>query len=262
MDDSSDWEVLSAEYYDGGSEISASPSYISDEEGGEGGSDDSPQVRQRLSQEAHFPKISEPLDGILEGAMVEVGFHTPRKFSRNFEEVHGDANSSVQHSKRRERREREEKDKENLLSSSSSHPISPRVSILQRSGSFDGQSAAYLSDDSKPYLTPGLGEGEEDNFSDFSSSDIEVGARPRSNALQEKSEDGVPRVLNRYTQKSLGSGSTSKEMEAQKFKRGGSAAMRGERTGGTGGAGSGLSSSLILWKSSQMAATQSPSGSQ
>ena len=279
-DDNSDWEVLTADYYDGDSEISSSSSFYSDE--GDYDNEETvhhapPPDRHRESHHRLLQKREEPLGNILEGESVEVEFHTPRS-SKALDDTftHRDGGSVSNHlSKRTEyfrgRRGRSLKVKEDL-SSSPLHHNSPRVHLFQASGSYEGQVySPYLSDDNRSFLTPGLADGEEGNYSECSSSDVDLSPRQRSNAVRGDTEAGIPRSLNRYTQMSLGNlFASQKEADGQGLKkRGGSVIARGERVGakgervGAGGGGSaGTSPTVPVWKTSFLASSQSPLASQ
>ena len=256
-DDSSEWEVLGEELYDRGSATSASSSYYSDEEGadGESGGDSggcSPQTRQILSCDTRSVLKG---NGALDGEAVEVSFHTPGKFSRSFEEVQICSEGSTS-SKRKERRSG--KKTEEPLSSSSSHSICPTVNIVERCGSFEGQSSSCQPGDVKLDVALGL-QQHEDHSSNCSLSDAEVHARHHSNSCQEMSDRDVPGMFRTFNQISLDR-TTSKDLEPLNYKRTNSLVVRGDRTGDVRGVISGrLLSSM---KFSSPLVNQSPSGSQ
>ncbi len=276
---SSDWEVLTADYYDGDSEISASSSYYSDE--GDCERDGVERVTSvgRRNRNGHHQlrqRSAEVLDDVLEGESLEVEFYTPRS-SKLFEESPGDgvSTSSSQVQRRPEqfrgRRGRILKVGEDLMLSSSSlhqESSSSRVQLFQSPGNSDSQvGSTYLSDDNRSYVTATL-EGEEDgNFSERSTSDTDLSSpRPRSNAVMGDTEAGVPRSLNRYTQMSLGNLFASQkepdvqQQGAKKLQRGSSLIVRGERATGK-SPGSTGASPVPVWKSTPLVVGQSPQAS-
>lgn len=266
-DDTSGWEVLSGEFYDGGSEGSAASSYFSDEAdddgrgggGGDGGC--STQTRQSSTPDAHcMQKGNRPLVNVLAGESVEVGFQSPGRFSKRLDEVQLHAHASTSSNRNEKGAERSI---EFVPSSPPLYPLCPRVSILQTDEIFEGPPSTNQSENSKSYVTPEIEDLEEDNFSSCSSSDAEISTHPRSNSLQEKSERGVPRTLRKHTQMSLDSTSSfnnaSKDLDPQNLKRASSMVVRGDRIRSVRGvASSGLLSSV---KYSPPSVTQSP-GSQ
>ena len=249
-DDDSDWEVLSGEVSDRESDISSSSS---DE--GDRGSGSLPRDRLHLSlNAAHEQERNEPVDGVASNLSVKVGFHTPGKLLRNFEEVvnHIDTNTTAKN------------DSEGTLdtphsSLSSLHPVSPSIHIMQKSISSVEHSPANQSDKRKAYPTL----CEDDNYS---STDTESDSHRNLSAVQGKLGRDSPRPLHRYVPMTTGSFSSSHNalMKAvtQNLRRGNSVIVRGERAGELRESGFGLPASAVLWKTSPLSLIQSASGSQ
>ncbi len=157
--DDSDWEVLSGDYYDGGSEESRSfssngSSYYSDEQ-----IDLTPKSlprRTKLELETSSQKISDGSSSFQSD--VEVKYFTPKNTS--FESDKKGGSQSIM-------------EKKHL----SAGYMSPKINILRAKSSSYSSSLRNSDDEGGPYFTPAM-ENEGDNKSGLSSSsDVETGFR-------------------------------------------------------------------------------------
>ena len=123
-DDSSDWEVLSGDNYDGDSEAS-SISYFSEDD------DDFPPMISSSKITGQHPQRNGVVGVANLHDDVEVDYHTPKRFSRTLEVETEEKEDRGSMGKRVESNKGVLQEGVGMDGDDGGHPISPKISIMQ-----------------------------------------------------------------------------------------------------------------------------------